>query len=77
MITIFKARGIVFLGESVLQHEIFKELACESKDRPKIIELLEKINGMYENVTFTDNVSYDVIDNDKQATTEIVIYPLN
>ena len=28
---------------------------------------------MYENVTFTDIVSCDVIDNDKQATTEIVV----
>ena len=76
MITLFKARGLVFLGESVLQHEIFKEFACESKDRPKIIELLEKINRMYENVTFTDIVSYDVIDNDKQVTKEIVLYPI-
>ena len=59
-----------------LQHEIFKEFACESKDSPKIIELLEKINRMYENVTFTDIVSYDVIDNDKQATKEIVLYPI-
>ena len=65
------------LGESVLQHEIFKEFACEAKDRPQKIELLEKINRMYENVTFTDIVSCDVIDNDKQATTEIVVYPLN
>ena len=31
---------------------------------------------MYENVTFTDIVSYDVIDNDKQATKEIVLYPI-
>lgn len=77
MIMLFEARGLVFLGESVLQHEIFKEFACESKDRPQNIELLEKINRMYENVTFTDIVSCDVIDNDKQATTEIVVYPLN
>jgi hypothetical protein len=77
MIMLFEARGFVFLGESVLQHEIFKEFACEAKDRPQKIELLEKINRMYENVTFTDIVSCDVIDNDKQATTEIVVYPLN
>ena len=44
MIMLFEARGLVFLGESVLQHEIFKEFACEAKDRPqkKKIELLEK-----------------------------------
>lgn len=35
MIMLFEARGLVFLGESVLQHEIFKEFACEAKDRPK------------------------------------------
>ena len=74
MIMLFEARGLVF-GESVLQHEIFKEFACEAKDRPQKIELLEKIKRMYENVTFTDIVSCDVID--KQATTEIVVYPLN
>ena len=77
MIMLFEARGLVFLGESVLLHEIFKEFACEAKDRPQKIELLEKINRMYENVTFTDIVSCEVIDNDKQATTEIVVYPLN
>lgn len=42
MIMLFEARGLVFLGESVLQHEIFKEFACEAKDRPQKIELLEK-----------------------------------
>lgn len=53
-----------------------KSLLARLKIGPKI-ELLEKINRMYENVTFTDIVSCDVIDNDKQATTEIVVYPLN
>lgn len=42
MIMLFEARGLVFLGESVLQHEIFKEFACEAKDRAQKIELLEK-----------------------------------
>ena len=54
-----------------------KSLLARLKIDPKKIELLEKINRMYENVTFTDIVSCDVIDNDKQATTEIVVYPLN
>lgn len=54
-----------------------KSLLARLKIDPQKIELLEKINRMYENVTFTDIVSCDVIDNDKQATTEIVVYPLN
>lgn len=54
-----------------------KSLLARLKIGPQKIELLEKINRMYENVTFTDIVSCDVIDNDKQATTEIVVYPLN
>ena len=39
MIMLFEARGLVFLGESVLQHEIFKEFACEAKDRLVPIQL--------------------------------------
>ena len=39
MIMLFEARGLVFLGESVLQHEIFKEFACEAKDRLGPIQL--------------------------------------
>lgn len=42
MIMLFEARGLVFLGESVLQHEIFKEFACEAKDRPQKNRIIRK-----------------------------------
>ena len=42
MIMLFEARGLVFLGESVLRHEIFKEYACEAKDRPQKNRIIRK-----------------------------------
>lgn len=74
--TYFKARGLVFLGENVLPHEIINEFVSESKDRPTNIELLERLDRLYENVTFTDIVSRETIDIDTQIAQGIEIYPI-
>lgn len=74
MVILFEARGLVFLGENILPHEISKRFMCVSTNRPTNIELLERIDRMYENVNFIDVVSYEVIALDILDVTDITIY---
>lgn len=75
--TYFSARGVVFLGENVLPHEIIKDYIAESDATPLNIELLERLNRFHENVTFTDIISRETIDISSSIVNGIVIYPIN
>lgn len=73
----FSARGLVFLGENILPHEIIREFISISNSAPINSDLLERVNRFYENVVFTDIVSRESIATPLEITSELEVYPIN